>query len=39
MWDTAGEVSDILQWTPSHRHASVAQPARTYLQQLCTDKV
>ena len=23
--------------TPSHRHTSVGRPARTYLQQLCTD--
>ena len=30
-------MSDILLWIPSHRHASVGQPTRTYLQQLCTD--
>ena len=30
-------ISDDLQWTPSHQRASVGRPARTYLQQLCTD--
>ena len=30
-------ISDILLWTPSHGHASVGQPTRTYPQQLCTD--
>ena len=30
-------VSDVLQWTPSHRRTSVGKPARTYQQQLCTD--
>ena len=24
-------ISDVLLWTPSHRHASVGQPGRTYL--------
>ena len=28
---------DELQWTPSHGRASVGQPTRTYLQQLCMD--
>ena len=30
-------ISNILHWTPSHGCASVRWPARTYLQQLCTD--
>ena len=30
-------ISYILQWTFSHRRASVGWPAGTYLQQLCTD--
>ena len=43
MRDTAGEarmdkfISDILLWTPSHRHASVGQPTKTYLQQQSMD--
>ena len=28
--------SIILLWTPTHRHASVDWPAKTYLHQLCT---
>ena len=32
-------VSDVLLWTPSHGHAYVRQPARTYLQYLCIDTV
>ena len=30
-------ISDILLWTPSHEWAKAEQPARTYIQQLCTD--
>ena len=30
-------IRDVLQWTPSHRRASVGWPARPYLQQLCID--
>ena len=30
-------ISDILQWTPSHRQAKAGQPARTYIQHLCAD--
>ena len=30
-------INDILQWTPSHRWAKAGWPARTYIQQLCTD--
>ena len=30
-------ISDILLWTPSHKHARVGWPTRTYIQQLCTD--
>ena len=26
-------VSDVLQWTPSHRPAKAGPPARTYIQQ------
>ena len=29
----------MLLWTPSHGRARVGRPARTYLQQLCTDTV
>ena len=36
-WRSKNEIiSDVLQWTPSHWHASVARP-RTYLQQPCID--
>ena len=30
-------ISDVLLWTPSHRHASVGRLTKTYLQHLCTD--
>ena len=30
-------ISDVLQWTPSHGRAKVGRPARTYIQQVCTD--
>ena len=30
-------ISDILLWTPTHGYASVGQPIRTYLHQLCAD--
>ena len=30
-------ISDVLLWTPTHGRASVGQPARTYLHQLCVD--
>ena len=30
-------IIDVLQWTPSHGLASVERPARTYIQQVCTD--
>ena len=30
-------ISDVLLWTPSHRRANAGRPARTYIQQLCTD--
>ena len=30
-------ISDVLQWTPSHRQAKTERPARTYTQQLCPD--
>ena len=42
MQDTAGEkkdkfIIDVLLQTPTHRCASVAQPARTYIQQILAD--
>ena len=30
-------ISDVLPWTPTDGRASVGRPARTYLQQVCTD--
>ena len=33
-WRSVNElISDILQWTPSHRRAKAGQPAKTYIQQ------
>ena len=37
-WRSKGElISDVLLWTPSHGWARIGWPARTYVQQLCTD--
>ena len=37
-WRSKDElISNVLQWTPSHRRVGVGWPARTYLQQLCLD--
>ena len=37
-WRSKDEhISDVLQWTPSHRRASFGRPIRTYLKQLFTD--
>ena len=37
-WRSKNElISNVLLWTPSHRWLRVGWPARTYLQQLCTD--
>ena len=37
-WRSKDELmSDFLQWTPTHGRAGVGRPARTYLQQICTD--
>ena len=37
-WRSKDElISDIFLCIPSHGHASVDRPTRTYLQQLCTD--
>ena len=37
-WRSKDEpISDVLRLTPSHGRAKVERPARTYLQQLCTD--
>ena len=30
-------ISDVLLWTPSHRQAKAGRPARTYIQQLCSN--
>ena len=30
-------ISDVRQWTPTHRRACVGWPTWTFLQQLCTD--
>ena len=30
-------ISDVLLWTPSHGRTKAGRPARTYIQQLCTD--
>ena len=37
-WRSKNElINDILQWTPFHERAKEGQPARSYIQQLCTD--
>ena len=37
-WRSKDElISDVLLRTPSHGRVNVGRPARTYLQQLCTD--
>ena len=37
-WRSKDElISDTLQWTPSHGQAKVGRPARTYIQQLCSN--
>ena len=37
-WRSKDElISDVLLWTSSHGRATVGQPTRNYLQQLCTD--
>ena len=37
-WRSKDElISDILQWASSEGRAKVGRPARTYIQQLCTD--
>ena len=37
-WRSKDElISDMFLWPPSHEQASVRQPVRTYLQQLCMD--
>ena len=39
-WRSKDEpISDILQWTSVHRHATVDQPTRTKVQQICMDPV
>ena len=38
MWDAAGEaktnINIILLWTPAPGHASVSQPAKTYINSV-----
>ena len=37
-WRSEDElISDVFLWTPSHGHARVGRPVRTYIQQLCMD--
>ena len=37
-WRSKDElISVILKWTPSHGQAKAGRPARSYIQQLCTD--
>ena len=37
-WRSRDElISDVLLWTPSHGRAKAGWPAKTYIQQLCTD--
>ena len=37
-WRSKDElISDVLLWTPLHGRARLGLPARTYLQQFCTD--
>ena len=37
-WRSKNEFkSGVFLWTSSHGRASIGQPTRTYLQQLCTD--
>ena len=37
-WRSRDElISDVLQLTPLHGRAKAGRPARTYIQQLCTD--
>ena len=31
-------VSDFLLWTPTHGHASIGRPTRTYPQQLYSER-
>ena len=37
MFGTAGNVSDIILWTPPHGNTTVGQPVKTYIYQLCAD--
>ena len=30
-------ISDVLLWTPKYVRAKAAQPARTFIQQICED--
>ena len=37
-WRSKDELMrDVFLWTPSHGRAKAGRPARTYIQQLCTD--
>ena len=39
MWGTAGKVraNEGLQWTPTHGHTGIDQPAKTCIHQLSVD--
>ena len=37
-WRSKDElISDVLLWKPTHGHASVGRPPRTYIDQICED--
>ena len=36
-WSRSELISGVLLWTPSHGRTKSGQPARTYIQHLCTD--
>ena len=33
------DLSDVLLWTPTYGRAKAGRPARTYIQQLCEDRI
>ena len=39
-WRSRNElIGDELLWTPSHERAKAGRPARTYIQQLCVERI
>ena len=39
-WRSRDElISDVLLWTPTYGRAKAGQPARTYIQQLCSVRI